>query len=228
MKKILYMAAAVAAAVSCQTKNDVEVLSGKREVTVYHYDMATKTGISYEASDVSHLVWNEGDKVMYITSDKSGLYDYGFQEAVVTSNKFTASISDKAGKSDNMLVFWPSSALALGSSDTNFWMDKELTVKSTDDFNGRRLPMISMFSVPEGTEVNADYTPLASVVRVSIDSTGHAKERLLSLTITTAEQCYGVYQIATTAENGYTFKGKGNTVKVNLSDKPMLKDLKYV
>lgn len=228
MKKILYMAAAVAAAVSCQTKNDVEVLSGKREVTVYHQDMATKTGISYEASDVSHLVWNEGDKVMYITSDKSGLYDYGFQEAVVTSNKFTASISDKAGKSDNMLVFWPSSALALGSSDTNFWMDKELTVKSTDDFNGRRLPMISMFSVPEGTEVNADYTPLASVVRVSIDSTGHAKERLLSLTITTAEQCYGVYQIATTAENGYTFKGKGNTVKVNLSDKPMLKDLKYV
>ena len=228
MKKILYMAAAVAAAVSCQTKNDVEVLSGKREVTVYHQDMATKTGISYEASDVSHLVWNEGDKVMYITSDKSGLYDYGFQEAVVTSNKFTASISDKAGKNDNMLVFWPSSALALGSSDTNFWMDKELTVKSTDDFNGRRLPMISMFSVPEGTEVNADYTPLASVVRVSIDSTGHAKERLLSLTITTAEQCYGVYQIATTAENGYTFKGKGNTVKVNLSDKPMLKDLKYV
>ena len=100
MKKILYMAAAVAAAVSCQTKNDVEVLSGKREVTVYHHDMATKTGISYEASDVSHLVWNEGDKVMYITSDKSGLYDYGFQEAVVTSNKFTASISDKAGKSD--------------------------------------------------------------------------------------------------------------------------------
>ena len=138
MKKILYMAAAVAAAVSCQTKNDVEVLSGKREVTVYHHDMATKTGISYEASDVSHLVWNEGDKVMYITSDKSGLYDYGFQEAVVTSNKFTASISDKAGKSDNMLVFWPSSALALGSSDTNFWMDKELTVKSTDDFNVQR------------------------------------------------------------------------------------------
>lgn len=29
MKKILYMAAAVAAAVSCQTKNDVEVLSGR-------------------------------------------------------------------------------------------------------------------------------------------------------------------------------------------------------
>lgn len=108
MKKILYMAAAVAAAVSCQTKNDVEVLSGKREVTVYHQDMATKTGISYEASDVSHLVWNDGDKVMYITSDKSGLYDYGFQEAVVTSNKFTASISDKAGKNDNMLVFWRS------------------------------------------------------------------------------------------------------------------------
>lgn len=208
--------------VACQNKDE---FVASRALTV-HGDL-TKTTIAYEG-DVSHLVWSEGDNVMYLTDDKAGLYDFGFQSAEVNGNSFTANISTAATADNKLLVVWPSSATALGSSDAVVRMSASVSLKSTDPFNGRLLPMVALTAVPQGKEVNVSYRPLASVLRVQIDTTGHSKEKLQSLTLTTAEQCVGNFLVSTTQEGGALYKGRTNILEVKVTDTPELKDLKYV
>ena len=227
MNKIYYMGAMALLAVACQTREDVPASSdeGTREVTVG--SLLTRTTIDYEG-DISHLVWDEGDNVMYLTDDKEGLEDYGFQKAAVKDNKFTANISKTAGKDNKLLVVWPSKELALGSSDLVFWMDESVTVSSKDKFDGKTLPMVALMDVPEGTEVNADYRPLAAVLRVSVDSTGHASERLKSIRLTTAEDCIGRYMISPSQPDGAMFRGSDKSLTVKLSDTPELRNFSYI
>lgn len=208
--------------VACQNKDE---FVASRALTV-HGDL-TKTTIAYEG-DVSHLVWSEGDNVMYLTDDKAGLYDFGFQSAEVKGNSFTANISTAATADNKLLVVWPSGATALGSSDAVVRMSASVSLKSTDPFNGRLLPMVALTAVPQGKEVNVSYRPLASVLRVQIDTTGHSKEKLQSLTLTTAEQCVGNFLVSTTQEGGALYKGRTNILEVKVTDTPELKDLKYV
>lgn len=233
MKNIYRLGAAAMVtilAAGCQEKEQAAqpgTGEGTREITVFQ-GASTKTTIDYEGSDVSHLVWQDGDAVLYITNDSEGLYDYGFQKATVDSNKFTATISSKATAENKILVAWPSSETSLGSDQTIFYMKETVSQASTDKFNGKLLPMIALMDVPTGNTVNALYTPLASVLRVSIDSTNHAGELLKSVKITTAEQCRGNYVISTSQEGGYTYKGRGESVTVNLSDTPELRSAGYV
>ena len=63
--------------VACQNKDE---FVASRALTV-HGDL-TKTTIAYEG-DVSHLVWSEGDNVMYLTDDKAGLYDFAYRERLL-------------------------------------------------------------------------------------------------------------------------------------------------
>lgn len=219
-------AAAALCLVGCQKESEVKTPAVQtRPITVS--SILTKTSIDYEG-DVSHLVWRDGDKVMYITNDQEGLYDLGFQEAAIDSNKFTANISSKATGDNKLLVVWGGSATDLGGSDLRIWMKKTISQKSTDEFNGKLLPMVALMNVPEGKEVSASYKPLASVLRVAIDSTGHASEKLKSITISTTENCVGSYAVSTSYENGYEFKGSSNSVTVTLTDEPQLRDFKYV
>lgn len=213
---------------ACQSKEEVPAApSGNtREITV-NSTLSTKTTIDYEG-DISHLVWEEGDNVMYITDDKEGLYDYGFQSAAVSGNKFKANIAKSAGKDNKMLVVWPSKTLDLGNPDIVRWMDDEVTVSSKDKFDGKSLPMVALMNVPEGDEVNASYRPLASVLRVAIDSTDHASERLKSIRLTTNENCIGCYKISTSEPDGATFKGSDKTLTVKISDTPELRNFKYI
>lgn len=74
---------------------------------------------------------------MYLTDDKAGLYDFGFQSAEVKGNSFTANISTAANADNKLLVVWPSSATALGSSDAVVRMSGSVSLKSTDPFNGK-------------------------------------------------------------------------------------------
>lgn len=219
-------AAAALCLVGCQKESEVKTPAVQtRPITVS--SILTKTSIDYEG-DVSHLVWRDGDKVMYITNDQDGLYDLGFQEAAIDSNKFTANISSKATGDNKLLVVWGGSATDLGSSDLRIWMKKTISQKSTDEFNGKLLPMVALMNVPEGKEVSAPYKPLASVLRVAIDSTEHASEKLKSIKISTTENCVGSYAVSTSYENGYEFKGSSNSVTVTLTDEPQLRDFKYV
>lgn len=228
MKKIYGLAALLVLAAACQNKE--EIISGEttgetREVTIS--SLLTKTTIDYEG-DVSHLVWSEGDNVMYLTNNKEGLDDYGFMSAAVKDNSFKATIPASATKADKILIAWPSKAMALGSSETRIWLDDEFTVSSTDKFDGKNLPMVAFVNVPEGNEVSATYRPLGSVLRIAVDSTGHASERLKSIKLTTTENCVGSFNISPNEEGGARFKGNSNVITVKLSDTPELRNFNYV
>lgn len=218
----------LACAAACQNKEDLggeEISGNTREVTVS--SLLSKTTIGYEG-DVSHLVWSDGDNVMYLTNNKEGLYDYGFMSATVKDNSFTATIPASATSSDKILIAWPSKAMALGGTDTRIWMDDEFTVSSTDPFDGKTLPMVALVNVPEGKEVSASYRPLGSVLRISVDTTGHSSERLKSIKLTTAENCVGSFNISPDEEGGASYKGSSNVITVKLSDTPELRNFSYV
>ncbi len=225
MKKTSYFFLCLGALALSACNNEAHLGAPTRSVVVS--GTLTKTTIDYEG-DVSHLVWQEGDNVMYLTDDKAGLYDYGFQSAQVSGNSFTANISSEAAADNKLLVVWPSSATALGSSDTVIWMKKEVTLDSEAAFDGKTLPMVALTGVPSGNEVNVSYRPLGVVLRVAIDSLGHETEKLKSLTLTTSEQCIGRFLVSTSQEGGALYKGSSNTLKVTLSDTPSLNELGYV
>ena len=224
MKKIYCLAMLGVMVMACQNKENV-VLNGTRDVVVS--SELTKTTIDYEG-DVSHLVWVEGDNVMYLTDDSEGLNDYGFQSASVKNNRFTASISASATKDNKMLVVYPSKTLALGGNEVTLNMDSEVAVSSKDVFDGRSLPMVALFNVPEGNEVSASYRPLGAVLRVAVDSTKHAGERIKSITLTTEQQCVGSFHVSPLENNGYSYKGSSNTIKVKITDTPELRNFKYI
>lgn len=224
MKKIYSLALLSVIALGCQNEEKL-AFNGTREIVVS--SKLTKTSIEYEG-DVSHLVWSEGDNVMYITNDTEGLNDYGFQSATVKDDCFTASISASATKENQMLVVYPSKTLALGASEFTLNMENEFSVSSKEEFNGRSLPMVALFSVPEKNEISASYRPLGSVIRIAIDSTGHAGERLKAITLTTEQACIGSFHVSPSENNGYSFKGTSNTVKVNITDNPELRNFKYI
>ncbi len=224
MKKIYSLALLSVIALGCQNEEKL-AFNGTREIVIS--SKLTKTSIEYEG-DVSHLVWSEGDNVMYITNDTEGLNDYGFQSATVKDDCFTASISASATKENQMLVVYPSKTLALGASEFTLNMENEFSVSSKEEFNGRSLPMVALFSVPEKNEISASYRPLGSVIRIAIDSTGHAGERLKAITLTTEQACIGSFHVSPSENNGYSFKGTSNTLKVNITDNPELRNFKYI
>jgi hypothetical protein len=224
MKRISYFLIGLCA-LALSACNESPLSVPTRNITVS--GTLTKTTIDYEG-DVSHLVWQEGDNVMYLTDDQAGLYDYGFQSAEVSGNSFTANISSAAGADNHLLVVWPSSATALGSSDTVIWMKKEVTLDSKAAFDGRTLPMVALTEVPSGSEVNVSYRPLCAVLRVAVDSLGHETEKLKSLKLTTEEQCIGRFLVSTSQDGGALYKGSTNTLTVTLSDTPSLGKLDYV
>ncbi|MGN1210569.1 MAG: hypothetical protein ACI4TM_02710, partial [Candidatus Cryptobacteroides sp.] len=63
----------------------------------------TKTSISYEGSDVSHLVWSDGDSVAYVTSCEGDIV----KVAEVSHNSFMAVVPESASTSDKLFVVYP-------------------------------------------------------------------------------------------------------------------------
>lgn len=225
MRKIYYLAAAALSLCACQKEvNEKGASIETREITVS--TTLTKTGIAYEG-DVSHLVWKEGDQVSYITSDAAGLGS-GFGLATVKDNKFKATISAQATSKDKFLAVWGGSATE-GASSIEIPMSTVIDANSTAEFDGKLLPMVALANVPDdkAAEIDVDFTPLAAVLRVSVDTVGHSNEKLSGITLTTDGKCIGTYSVSTTYEKGYKFTGTSNTVSATFPDTPLLKDFKY-
>lgn len=220
------MAAAALSLCACQKEvNEKGASIETREITVS--TTLTKTGIAYEGDQVSHLVWKEGDQVSYITSDAAGLGS-GFGLATVKDNKFKATISAQATSKDKFLAVWGGSATE-GASSIEIPMSTVIDANSTAEFDGKLLPMIALANVPDdkAAEIDVDFTPLAAVLRVSVDTVGHSKEKLSGITLTTGGKCIGTYSVSTAYEKGYKFTGTSNTVSATFPDTPLLKDFKY-
>ena len=95
---LLYIAAAAIAATAC-TVSQMPDNQQTRRITVSTESIGTKTGIEYEYSDYSHLVWKEGDVVAYVTDCAS---DVVRTAEVSADGRFTATIPETAG-TDNKL-----------------------------------------------------------------------------------------------------------------------------
>ncbi len=182
----------------------------------------TRTTIAYEGSDYSHLVWNDGDAVVYATDTAGDT----FKTATVTENRFAAEVPAGAGADTRLLVVWPGETLAGGMlASASASLSAEIEQVTGAPFDGSLLPMYADLAVPEDRDqVDALYNMLGSVVRIRIDGTNHESETLESVTLTAHENLVGRYTFDV-ASRAWSFSGSGNTVTVTMTgEKALLAD----
>ena len=171
----------------------------------------SRTTIEYENGDYSHLVWQEGDRVAYVTD----LAGDTFRTAEVTGNCFTASVPEGATTTDNLVVVYPAGDLegkSLSAATIRGLNPSELDIDAS--FDGTRLPMTSTLPVPASSGVVTEFDVLPAVIRLSLSGVdAENTEVLKSVTLTANEPLEGAY---TPAGTGWTFAGSGNTVAMNI------------
>lgn len=218
MKNIIKTALTFAFAVTlvgCDGVTDSpELKDDVREITVNF--VKSRTTISYEGSDVSHLVWTSGDNVAYVTdvaNDK-------FKTAQVTDNQFKATIPAGASSSNTLIAVWPV-ATNNGQSllNASAELKSQFTQSVNDSFDGSLLPMYARVQIPvSGNTVSAQYEPLGVVLRFSInDYEGHETEIIKSVTLTANENIVGSYSINTSSPDNWTFTGSSKSAKTTVS-----------
>lgn len=216
MKKIATLLALAALVSACASDTDPIGPNGTRTLTVN--SALTRTTIDYEGSDFSHLVWSEGDRVAYVT-DAAG---QTFRTATVERNRFEAQIPAGATDDNSLLVVWPAGGLdGQPLSAAAATLPAEITQAADAPFDGSLLPMYADVAIPAGgSQVDAAYRVLGSVVRFAIDATGHETETLRSVTLRANEQLAGNY---TFSAGEWTFEGTSQTVKATVTgDKALL------
>ena len=205
------MAAAMSlVAVSCQKDNaSIEVAEERRTVEVYAAE--TRTTIGYEASDVSHLEWCEGDKVAYVTDVEGDTFKSAEMKRGADGWYF---MSDVAKSAENIYVIYPAGE-NIGKSllEAKASLAAELTQVAGEQFNGELLPMYAEVALTSEKKISATYEVMASVVRFTVKGEGHDAESLRSVTLTTSESLVGDYAIDVTS-GGLVFNGTSNSIKV--------------
>lgn len=203
--KILLLCAGLVV-VACNT--DIEPASQNPATrTIKVRTAATRTTIQYEGSDVSHLVWQDGDMVAYCTDSENDT----FRTATVTSNEFDAEIPENAGK---IVVIYPVSGnegKTLVQASAALAQEIQCNIDTT--FDGSLLPMMAMADVPQSDVVDVEYDCLASVIRFRIlpaDSTEESVESLKEVTLSANEDFIGTF--GTGADGNIAFSGTDNSV----------------
>ena len=205
------MAAAMSlVAVSCQKDNaSIEVAEERRTVEVYAAE--TRTTIGYEASDVSHLEWCEGDKVAYVTDVEGDTFKSAEMKRGADGWYF---MSDVAKSAENIYVIYPVGE-NIGKSllEAKASLAAELTQVAGEQFDGELLPMYAEVALTSEKKISATYEVMASVVRFTVKGEGHDTESLRNVTLTTSESLVGDYAIDITS-GGLVFNGTSNSIKV--------------
>lgn len=172
---------------------------------------ATRTTIEYEGSDVSHLVWCDGDEVAYCTEVNSDT----FKKAVVTANAFSAEIPVSA---KNIVVIWPAGDnVGKTLSQASAELASETTCNIDEDFDGTLLPMIALSDVPSDKDnIDVEYRCLASVIRFTVfPADTDDVESLQKITISANENIVGTFAMGL---DGYpAFNGSGKEAVVNVT-----------
>ena len=117
----------------------------------------TRTTIAYEGSDFSHLVWNDGDQVVYAT-DVAGS---AFKTATVSNNQFKAEIPNEAGSNNKLVVLWPGAENEGKDLDgATAELQQNITQQAGAGFDGNLLPMYAEMQVPQGSYIYGHYQML--------------------------------------------------------------------
>lgn len=211
-KKILTILAAAFSlvAVSCQ-KDNANLSEGDDTRTVEVYAAETRTTIGYEASDVSHLEWREGDKVAYVTDAQ----DDSFKSAEMKRNSNGwYFLSDVPKNATSIYVIYPvGDNLGKSLIEAKASLAANIEQVAGESFNGELLPMFATAPLTSDNRITVDYTVLASVVRFSVNGTGHDAESLRIVTLTTTEPMVGDYRVDATSGE-VIFEGAANSIKV--------------
>lgn len=208
-------AAAVVAGMvaSCQITEVSESRKDMRSITVFSENVTdTRTSIEYEYSDYSHLVWNEGDIVAYVTDMASDLV----REAVVSEGGyFTAEIPADAGSGNSLYVLYPGNGLAgKGLSELKIEIASVQSQDSLSASNGVSIPMYAVATVPAADQnsVSVKYEIPVSVIRFEILSSDFSTDRIQSVTVTAEESLAGEAGLSSPE----AFSGTSNSVTTNI------------
>ena len=212
-KKILTILAAAMAlvAVSCQ-KDNTNIAVGDDMRTVEVYATETRTTIGYEASDVSHLEWCEGDKVAYVTDIAGDTFKSAEMKYSAKGWYFSSNVTAAA---ETIYVIYPvGDNVGKSLAEAKASLITEFQQVADADFAGENLPMYASAPIVSTSRVEVTYEVLASVVRFTVEGEGHEAERLQSVTLTTNEPLVGDYCYdASTGK--MVFEGAENSIKVN-------------
>lgn len=207
------------AVTACTGENELsspeENTMALREITISVTEPGTRTTIEYDGADVSHLVWNEGDEIGYVTDIAGDIW----RTAKISHNNFTATIPQSATATNKLYVVYPAdNVVGKKLGDVELSTLNPEVINLDNRFDGKRIPMISTMSVPSGGAASANFDIQSSVIRLSIDSLKHSTEVLQEVTLSANEPLTGSYRIS---GNGIsvTDGSKSITMKVK-TEKP--------
>lgn len=212
-KKILTILGAAMAlvAVSCQ-RDCATIAVGDEMRTVEVYAAQTRTTIGYEASDVSHLEWCEGDKVAYVTDVAGDTFKSAEMKYSAKGWYFSSNVTAAA---ETIYVIYPvGDNVGKSLAEAKASLVAEFQQVADADFVGENLPMYASAPITSTSRVEVVYEVMASVVRFSVVGEGHDVESLQSVTLTTNEPLVGDYSYDV-ASGKMLFEGAANSIKVD-------------
>ena len=212
-KKILTILGAAMAlvAVSCQ-RDSATIAVGDEMRTVEVYAAQTRTTIGYEASDVSHLEWCEGDRVAYVTDVAGDTFKSAEMKYSAKGWYFSSNVTAAA---ETIYVIYPvGDNVGKSLAEAKASLVAEFQQVADADFVGENLPMYASAPITSTSRVEVVYEVMASVVRFSIVGEGHDVERLQSVTLKTNEPLVGDYSYDA-ASGKMLFEGAANSIKVD-------------
>ncbi len=212
-KKILTILGAAMAlvAVSCQ-RDSATIAVGDEMRTVEVYAAQTRTTIGYEASDVSHLEWCEGDRVAYVTDVAGDTFKSAEMKYSAKGWYFSSNVTAAA---ETIYVIYPvGDNVGKSLAEAKASLAAEFQQMADADFVGENLPMYASAPITSTSRVEVVYEVMASVVRFSVVGEGHDIESLQSVTLTTNEPLVGDYSYDA-ASGKILFEGAANSIKVD-------------
>ena len=212
-KKILTILGAAMAlvAVSCQ-RDSATIAVGDEMRTVEVYAAQTRTTIGYEASDVSHLEWCEGDRVAYVTDVAGDTFKSAEMKYSAKGWYFSSNVTAAA---ETIYVIYPvGDNVGKSLAEAKASLVAEFQQVADADFVGESLPMYASAPITSTSRVEVVYEVMASVVRFSVVGEGHDIESLQSVTLTTNEPLVGDYSYDA-ASGKMLFEGAANSIKVD-------------
>ena len=212
-KKILTILGAAMAlvAVSCQ-RDSATIAVGDEMRTVEVYAAQTRTTIGYEASDVSHLEWCEGDRVAYVTDVAGDTFKSAEMKYSAKGWYFSSNVTAAA---ETIYVIYPvGDNVGKSLAEAKALLAAEFQQVADADFVGENLPMYASAPITSTSRVEVVYEVMASVVRFSVVGEGHDIESLQSVTLKTNEPLVGDYSYDA-ASGKMLFEGAANSIKVD-------------
>lgn len=204
-------AAMALVAVSCQ-RDSATIAVGDEMRTVEVYAAQTRTTIGYEASDVSHLEWCEGDRVAYVTDVAGDTFKSAEMKYSAKGWYFSSNVTAAA---ETIYVIYPvGDNVGKSLAEAKASLVAEFQQVADADFVGENLPMYASAPITSTSRVEVVYEVMASVVRFSVVGEGHDIESLQSVTLKTNEPLVGDYSYDA-ASGKMLFEGAANSIKVD-------------